>query len=957
MAEDAHPRFARKGRPNAAGDRNTDAAGGPSRADDSSNPTVTSAEFTEGRPADEYRSVLPPVDPACYSVGEEFARGGMGRILFAEDRRLGRPVAIKELIRHDPRYRKRFEREALITARLQHPSIVNVYEAGVWPSGEPFYTMHAIAGRSLGEVVASARKLKDRLALLPNVLAVVEALAYAHGKRVIHRDLKPDNVLVGAFGETVVIDWGLAKDLSRPEDSDSSSDEVPQETGAELTRVGSVMGTPAYMSPEQAHGEPADESSDIYALGAMLYFVLTGRAPYRESDSKKTVEKLRNEAPLPVEETTGVRAELAAIVRKAMAREPQDRYASAKKLAEELRRFQTGQLVGAHSYTNTELFLRWVRRNGAPVAVGMVALIVLFVIGGASLRRIVTERDRAQVARDLARQAEGRAVDRADEITLVQARTWLDRDPVASLAWLKALTPDSRFWTAARIIAADAQARGVYRLSQRHAGRVWQVVFSPDGSKLASTGDDQIVKVWDRTSGTHLELAGHEGIVRSLAFSPSGQRLASASGDGTVRLWDLGNGEGVALHGHKDFVAHVDFSPRGGLLASASWDGTVRLWDIESGESRVLVGHEDKVRHVTFSPDGQSLVSSSQDGSARIWNVADGSSRTLAGHADEVSMAAYSPDGTRFATVSVNGTVRIWEDGQARVLRGHTGIPTHVAFSPDGQTLASAAHDRTVRLWDAATGESRLLEGHTAEVLHFRFSPDGRRLASGGVDGTIRVWELETGQATELSGDDEAWILNLAFSPDGLDLASGGSDGGVRLWDLDLPHNSVLTGHRRSVLDAAFTPDGSQLVSCGFDNTVRVWDPASGSAAVLEGHDGGVRALAVSPDGSRVVSGGLDTTVRVWNLDDGSSLVLSGHEGGVEHVAFSPRGDLVASGSLDKTVRVWELPDGRVRVLRGHDGKVSRIVFSPDGRRLASASADETIRLWDLESGDGDVLA
>src|SRR5689334_7033248 len=163
-------------------------------------------------------SWLPVVEPRSYEIAGEVGRGGIGRVLRACDTRLNRPVAIKELLGSAGEVaEERFVREALLTARLQHPSIVPLYEAGRWPSGAPFYAMKLVTGRSLEEVIAESRTLEQRLALLPHVLAATEAMAYAHSEQIIHRDLKPANVLVGAFGETVVIDWGLAKDLALPE--------------------------------------------------------------------------------------------------------------------------------------------------------------------------------------------------------------------------------------------------------------------------------------------------------------------------------------------------------------------------------------------------------------------------------------------------------------------------------------------------------------------------------------------------------------------------------------------------------------------------------------------------------------------------------------------------------------------------------------------------------------------
>src|SRR5688572_15286079 len=166
-----------------------------------------------GRPVE-----LRPVDPAEYVERSHLAAGGMGQITLARDRRLGRQVAIKELRTNSPVARARFAREALLTAQLEHPGIVSVHEAGTWPSGEPFYAMRLVKGRSLDRVLEEAKRLEQRVALIPHVIAVAEALAYAHDQHVIHRDLKPHNIMVGKFGETVVIDWGLGKNLVEDDD-------------------------------------------------------------------------------------------------------------------------------------------------------------------------------------------------------------------------------------------------------------------------------------------------------------------------------------------------------------------------------------------------------------------------------------------------------------------------------------------------------------------------------------------------------------------------------------------------------------------------------------------------------------------------------------------------------------------------------------------------------------------
>jgi tetratricopeptide (TPR) repeat protein len=347
---------------------------------------------------------LREVDPANYVLGQELARGGMGRIRTARDRRLGREVAIKELLHLGSDARARFEREARITARLQHPAIVGILEAGTWPGGEPFYAMKLVAGEALDRAIAKRPSLEARLALLPNVIAVADALAFAHSRRVIHRDLKPGNVLVGEFGETVVIDWGLAKDLTLPDgDPDASGALGEGAAGAHRTVAGAVMGTPAYMPREQAAGEPVDEGADVYAIGAILYHLLAGVPPYSGSTTEEVLEKVLSSSCAPLRDVVpAAPVDLIAIVEKAMAVERRARYGSAVDLVADLKRFQTGQLVGAHRYTAWHLAKRWLRRHRAVVGVAGLAVCLLVTGAVISVRRILSEQAATEAQRTLA---------------------------------------------------------------------------------------------------------------------------------------------------------------------------------------------------------------------------------------------------------------------------------------------------------------------------------------------------------------------------------------------------------------------------------------------------------------------------------------------------------------------------------------------------------------------------
>jgi tetratricopeptide (TPR) repeat protein/tRNA A-37 threonylcarbamoyl transferase component Bud32 len=343
-----------------------------------------------------------------YADRQLLAEGGMGKVVIARDRRLGRRVAIKELRVDNVATRARFEREAMLTARLEHPGIVGVHEAGRWPSGEPFFAMRVIQGRSLDKVFQQRRDHAARLALLPTVLAVADAVAYAHEQGIIHRDLKPHNVMVGEFGETVVIDWGLAKAL-HDDDSGAGAQPLPLPESGDLTIHGSVIGTPMYLPPEQARGEEVDRTADVYAIGAILYELLANRRPYEGRTAKEVVAAVL-EGPPPAL-GADIAPDLVAIVERAMARDRADRYPSARELGEDLRRFQTGQLVGAHRYTARQLLARWMRKHRAILATSAFALVVLAVLAIVGVRNIIAERAEAERQRTIAIEHRDKAED------------------------------------------------------------------------------------------------------------------------------------------------------------------------------------------------------------------------------------------------------------------------------------------------------------------------------------------------------------------------------------------------------------------------------------------------------------------------------------------------------------------------------------------------------------------
>jgi hypothetical protein len=439
-----------------------------------------------------------------YTSGTEIARGGMGRVVEATDTRLGRTVALKEALSTDPDALRRFARETMITARLEHPSIVPLYDAGTSRDGSPYYVMRKVSGRPLEELVGAAQSLVERLRLLPHVVAAAQALAHAHQRKVVHRDLKPSNILVGDLGETVVIDWGLAKVLG--EDDDDGPAQPRLDAGASLqTRVGTVFGTPGFMAPEQLRGDPVDARVDVYALGATLYYMLARQPPHNAASGDEMMSAAAAGPPKPIAELApGVPRELTTIVDKALSYRESARYPDAGAFAEDVSRFLTGQLVASHRYSRRERLVRFVRRHRVPVSVVTLAVIALAIGGTLGVLRVLAERDRADAQAVLATKGQRDAQDRADQLMLSQAETLVATNPTAAVAMLKQLTADpvrrAALWREVRAIAASARIAGVAR-GITGPTQPKTIELSPGGTKAVVAGRDG--SIWTYDLATH----------------------------------------------------------------------------------------------------------------------------------------------------------------------------------------------------------------------------------------------------------------------------------------------------------------------------------------------------------------------------------------------------------------------------------------------------------------------
>jgi WD40 repeat protein/tRNA A-37 threonylcarbamoyl transferase component Bud32 len=934
-----------------------------------------------------------------YQVLRPHGQGGLGEVFVALDQELRREVALKEIrLEHadDPHSRGRFVREAEITGGLEHPGIVPVHGLGQYADGRPFYAMRFIQGETLKEAIASYHAGDGSWtlrALLTRFVAVCNTVAYAHSRGVLHRDLKPANVMLGRYGETLLVDWGLAKPLGESAgrvdgDATVAPALVPGLVDGIETQAGAALGTPAYMSPEQASGriDQLGPASDIYGLGATLYTLLTGRPPVEGKDTIEVLRKAQRGEWLPPRRVKAdVPPALDAVCRKALGLRPEQRHATALELAADVERWLADEPVTAYAEPWAARSRRWMRRHRALVSTAVGVLIVALLGTAVGLLLVSDARDKEAEARKTAE-------DKAEEVSQQKDKADRRREEARFNQYVAQMNLVQRDYEAnnfARVrelldaqVPREPGARDYrdfewhywHRMSHRelltlqgHTESVTLVSYSPDGRRLASADGGWTVMVWDAATGQKLlTFEGGSPLIRGVTFSPDGLRLATCGPNQIVRVWDAASGQALPHPGGENphVAICVSYSPDGRRLATAGDDGTVRVWDAASGqELRSLKGQGHTFACAVYSPDGRRLAGADYDKALHVLDTAGGQELlTLKGHTGAVYDVAYSPDGRRLASADTDGMVRVWDatGGQEVIALKPSGWVGGMAFSPDGRRLACGGEDGVVRVWEVAGGQELVsFKGHTGEVLGVSYSPDGRRLASAGNDGTVRVWDAASGQELLILRGHTNTVSCVAYSPDGQRLATACDDETVRVWDAASGQELLtLKGHTAPVRCVSYSPDGRRLASAG--NEVRVWD-AAGGQELLTLKKGVLVACAYSPDGRRLASAGSDGAVWVWDAASGEELLtLDANsrrvEGGLVvpgwRMTFSPDGRRLALAGRERAVQILDATSGKeLLTLKGHKGQVSCVAYSPDGRRLATAGSDGTVRVWDAEGG------
>ncbi len=948
-------------------------------------------------------------EPGRYRIKGEKYRGSIGRILVGIDTHIGREVAIKELLFPGQSSDEggmingkkplrdsaniRFLREARLAGQLQHPSIIPIYEIGQRPDGSLYYTMRHVGGVNLGDAILNAKSLAGRLKLLPHFLDLCNAIAFAHSQGVIHRDIKPDNIIIGEFGETVVLDWGLAKMRTGDDPGGRRiAAEIQQLTqGDTHTIAGQALGTPAYMPPEQARGEVdrIDEQSDVYSLGVVLFEILVGSPPW-SGNIYDVLHKVVHE-PVPDILTLQPAAprDLAKLAALALQKNKAQRLRSVNDLVEGLEEYLSGEKSGGQRPLELFASLFANRRKGVIAGIGIVLFFLVLTgsllfawhgqsaradqleekVGSAEVQRLQSHFLMSQAFNEIATRMENDSQFAAAQI---YASSSLVHNPThpRSPWYVKGFEKEHHQAYQLRTEAFSRLYRTNFNLSlalesiHRFNSSLVKLAVSPVKNVAAVGCYDNTIHIVDLSGKTPAKvLEGHRDRIHGLDFSPDGRQVVSAAYDRTVIIWNIAEGKAAhVLEGHGERVIDVVWSPDGKTIASLDYAGVIFLWDAEEKKKTATINAKKyyKIFRIQFTSDGKSLVAGAREDNILLFDLGKRKvlKRRIKGFFQRINAIAVSPDGRRVVAAGDSNTVMMWDLASGKMvhsLQGHTATVLDVKISSDGRLLYTGGHDNSIRVWDMETGACLYaIHSHKERVYGLAQLSDNVRIATASWDNTVKVWKMQRSTILPVLKGHTDYIVKAAFSPDGRRIASSSWDRSVRIWDSRLGTSIVnFKGFADKVWAVAWSPDGKKLASSCWDGSITILDAENGQLIKrLEGHKDRVFGIAWSADGGKLISSSKDNTVIIWDVNWGRPIhTLKGHGDSVRNVAVSPRGGLIASVSKDQTIILWTLSGQKVRTITGHKELVSGVDFSSDGTLLATSSKDKKVMLFQTATG------
>jgi WD40 repeat protein/tRNA A-37 threonylcarbamoyl transferase component Bud32 len=935
-----------------------------------------------------------------YRVLRPHARGGLGAVFVALDEELHREVALKQILdgyADDPTNRQRFVLEAEITGRLEHPGVVPVYGLGCQEGERPYYAMRLVRGECLkdaltrlhGDQPAGPRGRFWRslalIRLLRRFLQVCDAVAYAHSRGVVHRDIKPSNIMLGPFGETLVVDWGLAKVVGRPEigrgDLTEETLRPASASGTAETVAGTIVGTPSYMSPEQAAGrlDCVGPASDVYSLGATLFALLVGHPPVAGIDTVSALDLVRRGAiPSPRAVRSDLPRALDAICRKAMAHRVEDRYASPTELGRDLERWLADEPVTVFRERPLARAARWLRRNRAWAAAGAATLVLVAIVSAISVAAIGAawqseraERLRSDESRRLADARSARlALDRALSLgerhevgrgllELVRALELADRAGEPELA--AGIRANLANWIPEQPeLLTIAPFRG------------YLLAISPDGSRAMSylDAEPRSVVFWDVESGRAIgEPVEHDGAYIG-SFSPDGRFAVSASYKGRLRLWDAATGRPVdgPEFGHPVPTSALAWQGDGNALLTADLDQAARLWEIPSRQPR---GPSPMYRGagriaIALSDDGSLALTGDESGAVFLWDLSADPPKPRQFSpdwlGDPVHVVALGPGGRLAAAGTRGGRVGLWEVDTGRMIGPPPSYPLEVIqlrFRADGQVLLTACADASARLIDVQSGQPigpPMPQGGYS--LAVAFSRDGQSVLIGGGDGKLRRWEVATGRLIGSMLEHGGHVEAVAVRPDGRTLATAGPDGFLRTWAAGVPEPARIrleSPSARMTL-VAFSPDGRKAMA---------YESQGGTAWLLDTATGRrigdpirspsrLHSAAFRANGTTVLLGFEQHPPLAWDFGSGREVgpKLEFPTHWIPCVALDRDGAMILVGGTDGIARLrnWETGEAIGPPLR-HGSPLLTVALSPDGKVAATGGYEPVVRLWSTSTG------
>lgn len=928
-----------------------------------------------------------------YRILKVLGVGGMGVVFQAEDPQLKRSFALKTMkpaIAANPKHRQRFLREAQAAARVESDHIVPIYQVGE-ERGVPYLAMPLLKGSSLEQ-----RLTKGKPMSVPQVLRLAlqaaRGLATAHEAGLVHRDIKPANLWIeeaspgceSGDSRIKILDFGLARAVA----------------DAGLTQSGAIVGTPAYMAPEQARGDQVDARADLFSLGCVMYRMLTGEQPFQRDETMATLMALALNEPPPAHQVNpAVPAALSELVAQLMAKTPTARPGTATAVVERLLAIEKefAPPKPAHEAIDTSRERQRAedaaslnrtpalapRKSSMSRRVALAAAMIL--VGALVAWQIIRIKDKdgntiaefklpkdGSVWKDDKKIADKDAPDGTRDKPAVDPAV-IKPDPLPPLKGGEPLSPIA-------LVGRPAKIEGVrsWTIETRgHRGAIYWMEYSPDGKYLATPGHgDGTVRLWDAETGKLLNvLLGHTANVNGLRWSPDSRTVLTTSEDYTARLWDAATGRALhVLLGHEGIVCARAWTRDGKRVATGSHDKTVRVWDTVTGKQlQVLEGHTGFLQEISWSADGKTVRSVSQDKAVREWDAGTGrSKKEVSLDLRSVGSVAFSPDGRRIAVTSQDDDQRtnvvLCDAETARMvhrLPSEYQYPSQLAWSHDGKYLAFRGSEKdSIGIWDTATRKLHrqiVAPNLSSKIGGIALSRDGKTIAVGDEIGSLHFFDTASGEETRAVAGHEERIGGTAWSTDATTLVMAAPFSGQHndnyFWSTRNGERTSILGRNRARF--SWSADGKRIAIGDGNGGLTICDSSTFKPVhELRGHIGGISALAWTPDGKMLASGNAwgagAASLRVWDTETGKPIaawMMMDQNTNVNCVAWSPDQKILVSGHADGTIQICRLGEKEPVRWKTEQSSVSSVGWSPDGKCVVSGGTGLTMKLWDAASG------